>query len=66
MISNNNKKKLEEIIIDEVVDQNNTLTDDMLVEAMENPEQTDSAIDRIIDYLQRHKCYRKLKKKDSK
>lgn len=55
MINNNNKKKLEEIIINEIVEQNDILTDDLLVEAMENPEQTDRAIDRIIDYLQKAK-----------
>lgn len=52
MITNYNKKKLEEIVVDEVVSQNDILTDDLLVEALENPDQTDRAIDRIIEYLQ--------------
>lgn len=47
-----NKRRIRELVIDEIDDQNDGFTDDMLVEAMENPEQTDEAIDRIIDYLE--------------
>lgn len=45
-------KKLREVIMTEIVEQNDVLTDDLLVEAMESYEQVESAVDRIIEYLQ--------------
>jgi hypothetical protein len=51
-VSSINKKKLREVIVTEIVEQNDVLTDDLLVEAMESYEQVESAVDRIIEYLQ--------------
>jgi len=51
-VSSISKKKLREVIMTEIVEQNDVLTDDLLVEAMESYEQVESAIDRIIEYLQ--------------
>lgn len=51
-VSSISKKKLREVIITEIVEQNDVLTDDLLVEAMESYEQVESAVDRIIEYLQ--------------
>jgi glucosamine 6-phosphate synthetase-like amidotransferase/phosphosugar isomerase protein len=51
-VSSISKKKLREVIMTEIVEQNDVLTDDLLVEAMESYEQVESAIDQIIEYLQ--------------
>lgn len=51
-VSSISKKKLREVIVTEIVEQNDVLTDDLLVEAMESYEQVESAVDRIIEYLQ--------------
>lgn len=51
-VSSISKKKLREVIMTEIVEQNDVLTDDLLVEAMESYEQVESAVDRIIEYLQ--------------
>lgn len=51
-VSSISKKKLREVIMTEIVEQNDGLTDDLLVEAMESYEQVESAVDRIIEYLQ--------------
>lgn len=51
-VSSISKKKLREVIMTEIVEQNDVLTDDLLVEAMESYEQVESAADRIIEYLQ--------------
>lgn len=51
-VSSISKKKLREVIMTEIIEQNDVLTDDLLVEAMESYEQVESAIDRIIEYLQ--------------
>lgn len=51
-VSSISKKKLREVIMTEIVEQNDVLTDDLLVEAMESYEQVESAVDRIIEYLE--------------